>query len=376
MKAAKSTPRGSKQWLEYKRCRNKCSNIIKSAKANFWKNEFQKSNSSKSFWKTLNAFKGKTKSSNIGPIKDKDTTITNDAKKAKLMNEFFANVGETLAKDINYIEPENMNSYIFQITPTMPNLKTSIEHVNKAFKKAVKPNKACGLDGWSERELNFVPETCISSLNTIFKSCLKYGKFPSQWKKAKVTCVYKKGKKNECSNYRPISLLSIPSKIFEQLINEQLCSHLDNFNLRSDFQWGFRNNRSTEDLLLYMSEKWHKDIDGGKFVGVLLIDFKKAFDSISHNILLKKLAAHGVTGTSLELLESYLSNRKQLTYVNGINSEFTQVNYGVPQGSILGPTSFIANVKDLPPSVESQTELLADDCTICECDSSIDLVID
>ena len=103
---------------------------------------------------------------------------------------------------------------------------------------------------------------------------------------AKVAAVFKKGSKSECTNYQPISLLSVPSKVIEHLLCSQLKSHLLEHNLQNEHQWGFRPKRSTEDALLYMTEKWRKAIDSGKVVGILFIDFKKAFDSVSHQILL------------------------------------------------------------------------------------------
>jgi len=190
------------------------------------------------------------------------------------------------------------------------------------------------------------------------------GKFPTEWKKAKVACIHKKGSKKNCSNYRPISLLSIPSKTVEHLISSQLNNHLTNFNLQNDHQWGFRPQRSTEDLLLYMTEKWRKAIDNGLIVGVLFIDFKKAFDSISHTVLLKKLNACGISGNFL-----------QFTIVNGTQSNEASIDYGVPQGSILGPSCFSINVNDMPENVDCALDLFADDTTAYEVDNSVDKVL-
>ena len=141
----------------------------------------------------------------------------------------------------------------------------------------------------------------------------------------------KKGSKSECINYRPISLLSVASKVIEHLLCSQLKSHLLEHNLQNEHQWGFRLKRSTEDALLYLTEKWRKAINSGKVV-ILLIDFKKAFDSVSHQILLKKLSAFGVSGDFLSYLESYLLDRKQSTTVNGAISNVANVEYGIPQG--------------------------------------------
>ena len=201
-------------------------------------------------------------------------------------------------------------------------------------------------------------------------------KFPTDWKKAKVTAIYKmKGSKSNCSNYRPIPLLSIPSKIVENLVCSQLKSHLYEHNLQSEHQWGFRPARSTEDALLYMTEKWRKNVDDGQVVGVLFVDFQKAFDSVSHKVLLKKLAACGVTGNFLEYIQNYLSNRIQFTVVNGSHSSEANVEFGVPQGSLIGPPSFSVNVNDMADNIDCDLDQFADDSTIHCASDSVDEVL-
>ena len=157
--------------------------------------------------------------------------------------------------------------------PTVDKITVNKESFSKVFDKAVRDGKSCGPDNVSATDL--------------LKKSVETGSFPSDWKKAKVTCVYKKGSKKCCSNYRPISLLSIPSKVVERYICSILKTHLDSFNLLSEYQWGFRKHSSTEDLLLNMTERWRHAIDNGKSVVVLFIDFQKAFDSVSHPILLQ-----------------------------------------------------------------------------------------
>ena len=121
-----------------------------------------------------------------------------------------------------------------------------------------------------------------------------------------------------------------------------------------------------------MTEKWQKSLDEGKCVAVLFVDLKKAFDSISHSVLRKKLAAHGLSGNALSYLQDYLSHRNQFTIVNGSSSSDAKVEYGVPQGSILGPTCFTMNISDMPTSIDSDSEMFADDQTAFEIDHSLD----
>ena len=247
--------------------------------------------------------------------------------------------------------------------------------MSKSFKSVVKEGKACGADRITYNDLKLHQDVSIDSLQLVVKTSFKSGKFPTEWKKSKVTPVFKKGSKSKCENYRPISLLSIPSKIVEHLICSQLTNHLIEFNLQNEHQWGFRASRSTEDVLLHMTEQWRKSLDSGSVVGVIFIDFKKAFDSVSHPVLLKKLSACGVSGQFLSYIQSYLTNRKQFTVVNGVPSEEMYVPYGVPQGSLLGPPCFTLNVNDMPDNVDCPLDQFADDSTASVVSHSVDEVL-
>ena len=154
---------------------------------------------------------------------------------------------------------------------------------------------------------------------------------------SKIKSAYKKGEHVQLENYRPLSMLSIPGKILEAQICDPLEEHLTKQGLLSDQQWGFRKGRSTEGLLLKQTEEWKTAIDNGLTVGVVFIDFQKAFDTVSHEILAYKFQAVGVTGNMFYLIMSYLQNRCQYTEINGCNSTTKSIEYGVPQGSLLGP---------------------------------------
>ena len=170
-------------------------------------------------------------------------------------------------------------------------------------------------------------------------------------------------------------MLSIPSKVVESFICSQLNDHLTNQNLLSEHQWGFRTARSTEDLLLHLTESWYTALDNKKAVGILFVDFKKAFDSVFHKVLLRKLSACGITGEFHDYLANYLSGRSQITKVNGILSDSAPVEFGVPQGSILGPSCFSVNVNNMPDIGDANTELFADDSTIFTIGNTVDKVL-
>ena len=190
--------------------------------------------------------------------------------------------------------------------------------------KSLALNKATGLDGISSRLLREAADIVRS------------GVFPDKWKVAKVLPVYKDDIKSEASNYRPISILPIVSKIIEKIIFNQLYEYLTTNNLLSESQHGFRPHHSTVTALLEATNNWYLNLDNGLLNGALFLDLKKAFDTVNHEILLRKLQIYGVDLHSLRWFKSYLSNGKQSTFVNGTQSSYLDILCGVPQGSVLG----------------------------------------
>ena len=173
----------------------------------------------------------------------------------------------------------------------------------------------------------------------------------TSWKTARRTPLYKRDDETDCCNYRPISLLSVPSKILESVVNDTIVRHVYKANnLVTDKQWAYRAGVSTELLLTQLTETWRKAVDAGLVVAVALIDFKKAFDSVSHTILEMKLERDfGISGLILDWLKSYLKERQQFTAINGV----------------LGPTLFTLFTDDLPSSVSSGfVYMFADDTTV------------
>ena len=196
----------------------------------------------------------------------------------------------------------------------------------------------------------------------MFNLSVKSGVFPNDWKLAKVSPIHKTGERNDANNYRPISVLPTIARIFEKLIYEQLYDYLCKNDILDSRQSGFRSLHSTVTALLDLTNQWCFNIDRGMISGVVFLDLKKAFDTVDHSLLLTKLEHVGVRGHSLEWFNSYLTNRYQFVYINGILSEQDMIKCGVPQGSILGPLLFLIYINDLSNITDfATTRMYADD---------------
>ena len=175
-------------------------------------------------------------------------------------------------------------------------------------------------------------------IHSSYNKTIEKSEFPRALKLADVTPIFKKGERTEKGNYRPVSILSNLSKIYERIIYNQLLSFFDT--KFSKFQCGFRKRFSTQHALLAMIEKWKKNVDNGHAFGAVLTDLSKAFDCLPHDLIIAKLKAYGLDEPSLQLLQSYLSDRQQRTKIGNTYSSCKDVTHGVPQGSILGPLLF------------------------------------
>ena len=204
------------------------------------------------------------------------------------------------------------------------------------------------------------------SLTAIFNLSLNSCTYVNAWKMARITPIFKSENRQKCENYRPISILPIISKIFEKEVFDQLYEHLSQNLLLSKYQSGFRPKHSTMSALIQMCDHWLENMDNGMLNGVVFLDIRKAFDSIDHSILLKKMNEQfGIDGTELKWFESYLTKRQQVCFVNGHTSSPRQITCGVPQGSILGPLLFLLYINDMPKCLKSTTPCVyADDTEI------------
>ena len=192
------------------------------------------------------------------------------------------------------------------------------------------------------------------------------GIYIEKLKLSKIVPIYKeKGDKLLCKNYRPISLLSNINKIYEKLIHKRLYSFFEEQNIIFKNQFGFRKNHSTVHALIDLTEDIRKTIDSNKFACGIFVDLQKAFDTVDHNIILKKLEHYGIRGIANDWFKFYLSDRSQLVSILVYDSEIAASELGVPQGSVLGPLLFLIYINDLHNAITfSITRHFADDTNL------------
>lgn len=284
-------------------------------------------------------------------------------------NIYFVNIAEKLVKTAPVIN--NVDAItLLEFSRTMSSTTThfSFNHVTfnqvRDVIRSLPNKKTRDAHDLSVSVIKDVREVIIYPLTKIFNECIDSSIFPDALKLAKVIPIHKKGDKNDLNNYRPISLLPVFSKIFEHLLKNQIVDFFTNNALFSKKQFGFRRGKSTCDAILTLTNFISECFENGEFCMTTFFDLTKAFDCVQHDILLTKLAKYNFSTESCDLLKSYLQNRSQFVSINGKPSITLNINYGVPQGSILGPILFLIYINDLPNNIFSDEIILyADDTT-------------
>lgn len=325
-------------------------------------------------WQNIKSVFGQTKKRETITLVNNEIETRNNAEVSEIFNDFFSNVGQNLANNIPLSEIDPLRN-VRQLRETVF-LRPSSENEVILLINNLNTKKSCGPDNIPASLLKYNAVSFANILSQVFNLIVQTGVYPDCLKIARVIPIFKSGDTLDCNNYRPISTLSVFNKILEKLLVTRLTDFLNVHKVLYDFQYGFRQGSSTQTAIIELVDDIVDAIDSGKLMGGLFLDLKKAFDTLNHEILLKKLECYGIRGVANTVIKSYLTNRRQFVQIEDDRSRLAPINVGVPQGSNIGPLLFILFINDLPRlGLNGKARLFADDTALFYPNKDVDTII-
>ena len=387
----------NENWGKFRDQRNKVNKMKRNAMSTYFDkkcNNVSQNNNSKMFWNAVKPYFSSKASSTSDPVSlldNDDHVVNNQDLVCNMFNDHFVNITNDMCEniEINELNVESLATH-YSTHPSVVKILSQLsgsENSNSSSSfvfhsvlpeqvklklKCLNTRKACGYDLIPAKLIKCSADILCYTLTPIINYSFQSATFPSILKNAEVSPIFKKDDPLSISNYRPVSVLTSLSKIFESIILDQLNVHFQN--IFNNSLAAFRKKYSCENVLLQCIEDWKMLLDKGENVGCLLIDLSKAFDCLPHGLLIAKLQAYGLDNNACTLIHSYLTDRMQRVKLYHHKSEWRKLLRGVPQGSLLGPLLFNVFINDYFDFVECQVYNYADDVTL-SCHSECPLII-
>ena len=333
---------------KYKYYRNKINHLLKISKRSYYSSYFFKNvNDPKQIWNGIKEIVHFNLKINqiFFKITQNDVDITDPKLVANAFNNYFTKLGNNLAEQIPNVHKSPMDYLKSPLTNSFYIFPVTINEIQNEI-SSLKSGKVTGPFSIPISIMKILKDEISKPLEILFNLSFSLGIVPNGLKLANVIPVYKKGAFTSLSNYRPISLLSVFNKLLEKLICKRLLNVLDKNDVFCDKQFGFRAKHSTDYAVLNIIDKILTAIDNSKFSCGIFLDFSKAFDTVNHEILIKKLEYDGIRGVAKNWFISYLTNRRQIVTINNVTSDIMPLSCGIPQGSVLGPILFLLYIND------------------------------
>ena len=345
---------------------------VRKAKANYFLNQAIVHNqNNKKFWHEYYKIQPNAKVKITNIYDEISGLLVPDKQLPDNINNYFIDIGERLAEKCPHIDDQDK----IYTPPKNPN-SLKLEHVDEVQIKEriskINTDKPSGMTNVGTTFYKEAMSIMSKEFTYLYNLVIDTGIFPDGWKVATVTPIPKVNNPSSCNELRPISILPLPGKLMEQIIHDQVKKFLEETKFFTSQQNGFRSQHSTTKALATLIDQLLENMDNGELSVSVFIDFKKAFDTIDHKILIKKLRLAGMSEEICNLISNYLKNRTQMTKINGETSKSRTVKTGVPQGSTLGPLLFLIFINDLPLlSKSAEFILFADDAVLIIHDKSL-----